>query len=112
MRLKFFDATGHFDRPPVVTEVTANLAHHGRHGERQKVCAVVDVEAVDGVEQADARSLHEIVKWFAPATVSTRNVLGERKSALDDGLALTPECRRPLVQHIKVTKHLRHFCIL
>jgi len=51
-------------------------------------------------------------RQMSPAAVSTRNVLGERQTALDDGLALTPECRRPLVQHFKVTKHLRHFCVL
>jgi hypothetical protein len=74
--------------------VTGNLALHRRQGERHKVCANVDVEAVDGVEQADPSSLHEVVKWFAPPAVSVADVVGDWQTALDSGLALTPECRR------------------
>jgi hypothetical protein len=112
LRLKFFDATGHLDGPPVVTEVPADLAHHGRHGEVQKVCAVVDVDPIDRVEQADPGGLDQVVKWFAAATVSARNVMGQGQGALDDRFALTPEFPRPLIQRFEVAKHLRDVCIL
>jgi hypothetical protein len=76
--LKLFDATRHFDRPPVVTEVASDLAHHRRDSERQKLCAGVDVEAVDGVDQADSGSLDEVVEWLPAAAISSRDVVSER----------------------------------
>jgi len=50
-------------------------------------------------------------QMFAPAAVSTRNVLGERQTALDMASRYAGNAAT-LVQHFKVTKHLRHFCVL
>ena len=50
LRLNVFDAAGHVDGPPVVSEVSADLAHHGRHGERYEFGPMVGVEAVDGAD--------------------------------------------------------------
>jgi hypothetical protein len=91
LRLNVFDAAGHVDRPPVVSEVLAYLAHHGRHGERHEFGAVVGVEAVDGADEADACCLDEIVMWLAAAAVSPRNVVRQRQTAFDDCVALAPE---------------------
>jgi hypothetical protein len=110
--LKVFDAAGDFDSPSVVTEVASNLAHHGRHGERQELRAIVDVEAVDGVHQTESRSLDEIVEWFTPASVSPSDVIGERKTAFDNCVALTPESQRRFVKQFEMTEHLRHFQVV
>jgi hypothetical protein len=50
------------------------------------------------VHQTESRSLDEIVKWFTPASVSAGDVIGERKTAFDNCVALTPECRRRFVK--------------
>ena len=78
--LKVFEAAGHVDRPSIVAEMSAYLAHHGRHGERQEFSAAVDIEAVDRVDQTDSCSLDEIVMWFASVAESTCDVIGQRQA--------------------------------
>ena len=89
LRLKVFDTSGYFDGPPAISEVSTDLAHHGRYGERKEIGPVVDVVAVDGPNQTKARSLDEIVKRLAAVTEPPRDVISERQAALNDLGALT-----------------------
>jgi hypothetical protein len=107
--LKLFNTSGHLDRPPVVPEVPTNLAHHGRHSERQEVRPVVDVEAVDGVDQTESRRLDEIVKWFTPAAVPAGDVISQRQTAVRDCFVLTPISRRSGGERSEMSDHLGDF---
>jgi hypothetical protein len=78
LRLKVFDTSGYFDRPPAISKVSADLAHHGRNGERKEVCAMVNVIAVNSPDQTDARGLDEIINWLAAVTKPPRDVICER----------------------------------
>jgi hypothetical protein len=91
LRLNVFDATGDFDRPSEIAEMSPNLAHHRGDGEGEKFSAVVDVEAVHGTHQADACSLNEIIERFAAAAVAPCDVIGQWQTAIDDHVALTPK---------------------
>jgi hypothetical protein len=74
----------------VIAELSANHAHHCRRRERQDVCVVVHNVTVDGVDSSHAGSLDEIVDRFAAGLVASRNVIGDRQTPLDYGVALTP----------------------
>ena len=50
-QVQFLEPARHLDRPAVVAEVPANLAHDGRHRERHEVRPGVDVEPDHRVDQ-------------------------------------------------------------
>jgi hypothetical protein len=104
--LKFFDTARYLNRPPVVTEVASDLAHHRRDREGEKLDASVDVEAVHGVDQADSGSLDEVVERLTAATISMRDVIGKRQTTLDDGFALRAKFERPLIEQLEAPEHL------
>ena len=112
MGLSFFDAARHFDRPTEITEVPADFAEHGRHGERQEIRALVDVEAVDRIDQAQPGGLNKIVERFTPASVSAGDVVGNRQEALDNPLALALTSERAVIKRLEGTEHFRDVCIL
>jgi hypothetical protein len=63
--------------------VALELAQDRRDGERGEVDAVTRVVAVDRLDQADERDLHEVVGRFSAPQVAARQVLRERKPSLD-----------------------------
>ena len=86
--LKVFDTSGDFDCPSAVSEMSSNLARHRRHGERQKVCSVLDVEAVDRMDQPHAGCLDQIVERLTAVSISAGDVFGQRQATLYDGVSL------------------------
>ncbi len=52
LQIELFEPAGNPDRPSVIPEVSANFAHHGRHGEGQEFRAVVGIEPAHRVESA------------------------------------------------------------
>ncbi len=62
----------------------AHFSHHRGNGEGQKVFPFVEVEAVDGVDQAEAGDLDEVVVRLSAAAVSGGDVDGDRQPCFDD----------------------------
>ena len=94
-QVQLLEPARHLDRPAVVAEVPADLAHDRRHRERHEVRAGVDVEPDHGVHQADAGDLHEVVARLTAAVEATRDVVGQRQAALDDAVTLTLNFAEP-----------------
>jgi hypothetical protein len=74
-------------RPAVVAEVALELAEHRRHRVRREGGLATGVEAVDRLDQAQGRHLHEVVERLVGAPVAPRHAPGQRKQALDERLA-------------------------
>src|SRR5690348_3649561 len=74
------------DSPRDTAEMASQLAQDRGHGKSGKAIASTAVEAIDRLEQAEARDLHEIVDGLAPIHVSTRKAPGERHEMLDQRL--------------------------
>ena len=75
-------------RPGAVAEVALDLAEDGRHrvaGERD---LALEVEAVDRLDQAEARDLEEVVEGLLGALVAAGELARERQEALDEHLAV------------------------
>jgi hypothetical protein len=70
--------------------MSSDLARYRRHGERQKVCSVIDVEAVDRVDQAHAGCLYQVVERLAAVSISAGDVFGQRQATFYDGVSLAP----------------------
>lgn len=76
-------SSGHPDGRHPVPEVPPHFAHHGGDGERQQVRARGGIEAVDGLDDADARHLKQVIERLPAAAVAARDVLGERETQHD-----------------------------
>lgn len=85
--LNLLGAPWHPHGPGVVAEVPADLAHDGRHRERQERRAAADVEPVGGLHQAEARDLQQVVEDLTASGELARDVLGQRKTPPDQLLA-------------------------
>ena len=94
--MQFLEPPRHLDRPAVVPEVPADLAHDRRHRERHEVRTGVDVEPDDRVHQADPGDLDQIVAGLAAAVEAAGDVIGQRQASLDDAVALALELRGAL----------------
>jgi hypothetical protein len=67
--------------------VALDLARDVRGGEGGELDAALDVEAVDGLDEADGADLHEIVEGLAAVRVAAGDVPHERHHALDEHAA-------------------------
>jgi hypothetical protein len=67
--------------------VALELADDRRHRVGREVAAAVGVEAVDRVDEADARDLDEVVERLGAAVVAAGEPAGERQEALDELIA-------------------------
>ena len=76
LRIELFEPAGNLDRPSMVAEVSANFAHHGRNGERQKIRTVLSVEAVHRLNQPDSCHLDEVFERFTAITEPACDVVG------------------------------------
>src|SRR4051794_20420110 len=74
-------------RPAAVAEVALELAQDGRDGEARERRLAARVEAVDRLQQAEARDLDEIVERLTAALVAARELAGERQEAPDERIA-------------------------
>ena len=70
-----------------VAQVTLDLAGDVRHGEGGQVEAALEIEAIDGVDQADRPDLHEVLVTLAAACVTACERLHEGQMELDQALA-------------------------
>jgi hypothetical protein len=73
--------------PAAVAEVALDLARDVRGGEGGELDAALDVEAVDGLDEADGADLHEVVERLAAVGVPAGDVADERHHALDEHAA-------------------------
>src|SRR5215212_5314907 len=77
----------HVHGPAVVAEVALELAQHRRHRVRGERRLARRVEAVDRLDEAEGRHLHEVVERLVGAAVAPGHPAGEREKALDEPLA-------------------------
>ena len=75
-------------RPCAVAEVALDLAQDGRHREAREGEPAVEVEAVDGVDEAQARDLEEVIEGLLGALVAACQLARQRQEALDEHLAI------------------------
>src|SRR5690606_37416951 len=85
--LQVLGPAGHVDGPGGVAEVAAQLTGHGGHGEGRKGGAVVGVVALDRLEQAEHRDLHEVVERLALVLEAARAMEREPSVIADDLIA-------------------------
>ena len=77
----------HVQRPSLVAEVALQLAQDRGRGVARELRAAPGLEAVDGLDQAEARDLHEVVERLVGVRVAQRQVAGERQEPLAELLA-------------------------
>jgi hypothetical protein len=112
LRIELFEPAGNLDRPSMIAEVSANFAHHGRNGERQKIRTVLSVEAVHRLNQPHSCHLDEVFERFTAITEPACDVVGQRQTAFDDHNSLALVLNRLLIQHDETAAHIRHVGIL
>ena len=78
----------HAHRPRAVAEVALDLPEDGRHRIARERDLALEVEAVDRLDQAQARDLEEVVEGLLGALVAARELARERQEALDEHLAV------------------------
>src|SRR5262249_46020671 len=88
--LQFLEPPGHPDRPALVPEMTLDLADDRGRGVGRELHPPLQVEPVDGFDQADRGDLGEIVQPFTPVAEPPGQVLHQRQVQLDK-LAADPE---------------------
>ena len=76
----------HPDRPRRVAEVAAQLAEHGREGEADERRAVLRVEPLDGLEDAEHADLDQVVERLAAVGEAAGAVAGDPAELLDEGV--------------------------
>ena len=103
------DVAGHVHRPAPVAEVALELAEDRGDGEGREGGAALGVEAVDRLDQADARDLDQVVERLGAARVPGREPPRERHEALDQlladgrrGILGVAAQQRPLVRELLV----------
>jgi hypothetical protein len=77
----------HVQRPALVAEVALQLAEDGRRGVARELRPASGLEAVDRLDQAEARDLHEVVQRLVRVRVAKGEVTRERQEALAELLA-------------------------
>src|SRR3954468_12992203 len=77
--LQLLEPPRNLQRPPAVTEVPADLTHDGRYGEGHKRAALIGIETIDRIDQANRSSLAEVVILLAAIAETSCHVLGERQ---------------------------------
>ena len=82
--VQLLDVARDADRPAAVAEVALDLAHDVRGGEGGELDAAVDVEAVDGLDEADRADLHEVVERLAAVGVAAGDVPDQGHHPLDE----------------------------
>src|SRR5580704_16862958 len=70
--------------PPLVAEVTLELAHDSRRGVARELLAHPRLEPGERVEQAEARDLDEIVERLTTVDVAERELARERYEATNE----------------------------
>src|SRR3954447_20491052 len=76
------------DGPRPVAEVALDLAHDRGHGVARERHAALDVEAVDGLHEAEAGDLEDVVERLFGALIAGGKLARERQEALDDRVAV------------------------
>jgi hypothetical protein len=82
----------------VIAKVSAHLPHHGRHGKRQEIRTVVDIEAVHRLNQTHPCHLNEIFVRFSAVLEAACDVVSQRQTAFNDQVSPAAVLKRTLVQ--------------
>src|SRR5438270_14013013 len=69
--------TGDVNRPSEIAEVALELAEDGGNGKRREGRATAEVVAVDGLDEAKARDLQEVVERLAGPAAAAGELAGE-----------------------------------
>ncbi len=85
--MPFLHPAGDVQLPGVVPEIALELAVDGRHGVRQEGVAAAGVEAVDRLDQAEARHLVEVLAALGRAAVAPGDPAGHGQEGDDRRLA-------------------------
>jgi hypothetical protein len=72
------------ERPALVTEVALQLPEDRRNGIAEEGRAAVRLEPVDGLDEADARYLHEVLVGLVGVRVARSELARERDESLDE----------------------------
>ena len=84
---ELLEITRHVQRPAVVAKMAFDRAGDARHSVGGEGGVARGVEAVDGLDEREARHLLEVLERLGAAPVPTRQAAGEREVALDQELA-------------------------
>jgi hypothetical protein len=71
-------------RPALVAEVALQLSEDGGGGVARELRPATGLEAIDGLDQAEARDLEQVVERLVGVGVAKREVAGQRQEALDE----------------------------
>ena len=74
----------HVQRPALVPEVALELAEDGGRGIARELRAAPGLEAVDGLDQAEARDLQQVVERLVGVGVAQGEIAGQRQEALHE----------------------------
>ena len=69
-------------RPALVAEVALQLAEDGRCGVARELRAAAGFEAVDRLDQAEARDLQQVVERLVGVRVAQREIASQRQETL------------------------------
>src|SRR5690242_11346281 len=84
---KLLQPPRYLDRPASVAEVALDLARDVRNGERPELDSPFRIEAIYGLDQADASHLNEVFVQLPPHAVAAGDALHQRHVLLDEPLA-------------------------
>ena len=82
-----WSSRGHVQRPALVAEVALELADHGGHGVAHEARAAARLEAVDGLHQAQAGHLDQVLERLVGVAVARGEVAGHGHEAGGERLA-------------------------
>ena len=91
----------------MVAEVSANLAHDGRHRERDELRAVIDVVRFTALIEPTRADLDEVLQRLATVPETASDVVGQRRrrammasrsqQAIDSSSSISPDNRNMIV---------------
>ena len=91
-QVEFLGTAGDAHGPRPIAEVPLQFAFDRAAGERGERCAVLGIEPIDGLDQADHRHLAQVVVALAPKAI--RNVRRETHVPFDELVAQLAALRR------------------
>src|SRR3954469_938519 len=95
-------SAGNVDGPARVAEVALELPQDGGHGVAREGVAAASVEAVNRLQQREARNLDKVIERLPRMFITTRQAVGEREKSLDElfsrgDVSVLEACEEPLL---------------
>ena len=98
--------------PTVITEMPADLPHHGRDRERDERRTLGWIEAIHRLHQAQPRDLCQVFDVLAAAPVVASDAVGKVQAAVEDQLALANHFRGFGDGELQGVEHLLDVAVL